>query len=361
MVFMRRLPHSTTPRLGLVAAVVLTSAIAGCRQDMQNQPKFLPLRGTTFFADGRSARTQVPGTVARSQGEMDSYFLTGLIHGKEGDGMPIPVTITLLARGQERYNIYCSPCHSRVGNGEGMIVQRGYFQAADFQSDRLRQAPLGHFVNVILNGYGAMPSYAAQVQPVDRWAIAAYIRALQLSQSAKMTDAPRGAAVLSLKQIAMQEGLPESFAQAQWGGQAAQSAPILPAQTTQPGAPAKTGGATTGLPASPREQNPLNPAKGHESGADQATHPASSEPAGDPAEGKTLYAANCQMCHQASRAGNPPAIPSLIGVVPRLGKARVREVVANGIPGGTPQMPSFGGRLSQAEISDLIAYLQSTK
>jgi len=165
---MYRLSRSTYSKISFFALSVLMVATLGCRQDMHDQPKFLPLRGSSLFADGRSARNQVPGTVARSQGEVNSYFLTGLVDGKEGDGLPIPVTPTLLARGQERYNVYCSPCHSRVGNGEGMIVQRGYYQAANFHSDRLRRAPLGHFVNVIVNGYGAMPTYAAAVKPMDR-------------------------------------------------------------------------------------------------------------------------------------------------------------------------------------------------
>jgi mono/diheme cytochrome c family protein len=172
---------------GVAMAAMLV--LAGCRQDMQNQPKFYPQRGTTFFADGRSVRPQVAGTVAREQMDVDSYFNTGLVSGKEGDGLPIPLNAETMARGQERYNIYCSACHSRVGNGDGMIVQRGYRPAGNFHSDRLRNAPLGHFFSVMTNGYGAMPDYAAQLTPADRWAVAAYIRALQLSQDAKPSDA----------------------------------------------------------------------------------------------------------------------------------------------------------------------------
>jgi hypothetical protein len=126
--------------------------------------------------------------------------------------MPFPVTMEVMERGQERYNIYCTPCHSRVGNGAGMIVERGYSQAGDFHIPRLEAAPLGHFFNVMTNGYGSMPDYAAQVTPADRWAIAAYIRALQLSQNATQADVPAGAHVEPLSSIAESEGLPADFA-----------------------------------------------------------------------------------------------------------------------------------------------------
>src|SRR5271154_5186000 len=193
-------------------AMAATLVLAGCRQDMQDQPKFFPQRGTDFYADGRSVRPQVENTVARGQLREDSYFSTGLVNGKEGDGLPFPVTQQVLERGQERYNIYCTPCHSRVGNGIGMIVQRGYMKAGSFHSARLESAPLGHFFHVITNGYGAMPDYAAQVVPADRWAIVAYIKALQLSQKATQADVPAGAHVESLSSIAEHEGLPATFA-----------------------------------------------------------------------------------------------------------------------------------------------------
>jgi mono/diheme cytochrome c family protein len=181
--------------------------MAGCRADMQNQPREFPQRGSDFFADGRSVRPQVENTVARGQLHEDSYFYTGLQDGKEGNALPFAVTSAVLERGQERYNVYCTPCHSRVGNGEGMIVERGYRPAGNFHTERLMNAPLGHFFNVITNGYGAMPEYAAQVAPADRWAIVAYIKALQLSQNAKPADAPAGAKVEALKDIANEEGL----------------------------------------------------------------------------------------------------------------------------------------------------------
>jgi Cytochrome C oxidase, cbb3-type, subunit III len=183
---------------------------------MQDQPKFFPQRGTDFYADGRSARPQVLNTVARGQLHADTYFYTGLVNGKEGDGLPFPVTLAVLERGQERYNIYCTPCHSRVGNGAGMIVQRGYRPAGNFHTARLETAPLGHFFNVISNGYGAMPDYSAQIAPVDRWAITAYIRALQLSQHGKPSDVASGSHVQALTQIETDEGFSASFA-ADWG------------------------------------------------------------------------------------------------------------------------------------------------
>ena len=200
----------------LAAATASMLVLAGCRQDMQDEPKFFPQRGTTFYTDGRSVRPQVANTVARNQGSEGSYFYTGLVNGKEGDGLPIDLTAETMARGQERYNVYCTPCHSRVGNGDGMIVQRGYRPAGDFHTDRLRNAPLGHFFAVMTNGYGAMPDYAAQVTPQDRWAIAAYIRALQLSQDAKQADVPAGQHVEDLHQIANEQGMPPGFADP-WG------------------------------------------------------------------------------------------------------------------------------------------------
>lgn len=198
---------------GTMAAMLV---LAGCRQDMHDQPKFVPQRGSGFFADGRSVRPQVPHTIARNQLDDTSYYATGLVNGKEGDGLPIPLTMATMQRGQERFNIYCTPCHSRVGNGDGMIVQRGYRPAGDFHTDRLRNSPLGHFFVVMTNGYGAMPDYAAQLTVQDRWAVAAYIRALQLSQNAKPSDVAPGAHVEDLHEIAKEQGMPPGFADP-WG------------------------------------------------------------------------------------------------------------------------------------------------
>ena len=198
----------------------MTAALAllgGCRQDMHNQPKMIAQRGSAFFPDGRSARPQVANTVARGQLRENSYFNTGVVSGPNGyreerDEMPFPVTMQVLERGQERFNIYCSPCHSRVGNGAGMIVQRGYKPAGNFHDSVRRSQKLSHYFYVITNGYGAMPDYSSQLAVEDRWAVAAYIRALQLSQAATPADVPAGARVENLKDVAEQLGYPANFA-----------------------------------------------------------------------------------------------------------------------------------------------------
>ncbi|HEY1810493.1 MAG TPA: cytochrome c [Acidobacteriaceae bacterium] len=196
-----------------VAGVFALLFAAGCRQDMHDQPRMFPQRGTTAFADGRSVRPQVDHTVARGQlYEKTDYFYTGLMNGKEADVMPFPVNMQVLDRGQERFNIYCTPCHSRVGNGAGMIVERGYKPAGNFHDPKRLAEPLSHYFYVMTNGYGAMPDYKAQIAPVDRWAIAAYIRALQLSQSATVADVPAGAQVRNLPDIAQSLGEPASYA-----------------------------------------------------------------------------------------------------------------------------------------------------
>ena len=206
---------SQPSKIVLGASLAASLLLAGCRQDMHNQPKFYPQRGTTFFADGRSVRPQVENTVARGQLTEGDYFHTGLVNGEEGNAMPFPVTMDVLARGQERYNIYCTPCHSRVGNGAGMIVQRGYAKAGNFHTARLEAAPLGHFFHVITNGYGAMPDYSAQVTTEDRWAIVAYIKALQLSQSAQPSDVPAGQHPQPISDISEQAGFSRNFV-AEW-------------------------------------------------------------------------------------------------------------------------------------------------
>jgi mono/diheme cytochrome c family protein len=179
---------------GLITAVLLALGLAGCRQDMHDQPKYIPLRPSTFFADGRSERPLVEGTVARGHLNEDA----ALYHGKGADGKPVadfpfPVTKEVIQRGQQRYNIYCTPCHDGVGNGDGMIVRRGYRKPPSYHIDRLRQVPNGYIYDVITNGFGAMPDYSAQVNVNDRWAIVAYIRALQLSQNASVNDVPADA------------------------------------------------------------------------------------------------------------------------------------------------------------------------
>jgi mono/diheme cytochrome c family protein len=203
-----------------------------CRRDMQDQPKMKPYRSTTFFGDGLSTRPPIEGTVARGFLKTDTEFFTGKKAGRAGANasatsaqtpagpqpgrttsvagasstgtgpqvaaaypddveiFPIPVTREVVRRGKERYEIFCTVCHGLTGNGDGMIVRRGFRRAASFKDDRLRQAPVGHFFDAITNGWGAMPSYAPQIPPQDRWAIVAYIRALQLSQQNQQAQAP---------------------------------------------------------------------------------------------------------------------------------------------------------------------------
>jgi mono/diheme cytochrome c family protein len=173
----------------LIAAGVLA---AGCRQDMHNQPKYRPLRASTLFVNGSSARPLVEGTIARGTLQEDVAFFTGKIGAADVKEFPFPIDEQVLDRGEERFNIYCTPCHDRTGSGRGMVVQRGYRQPPSFHIDRLRQADVGHFFDVMTNGFGAMPDYRAQISPRDRWNIVAYIRALQLSQHAATADIPGG-------------------------------------------------------------------------------------------------------------------------------------------------------------------------
>ena len=171
--------------LGLVAA-------PGCkiRQAMYDQPKYKTLAYSDFFGDSRSARPLVEGTVARGHLNDDRLLCEGKVEGKPAEMFPFPVTGDVLKRGQERFTIYCSPCHDRAGTGHGMVVQRGFKQPPSYHIDRLRQVPPGYIFDIMTRGFGQMPSYAAQVQPEDRWAIVAYVRALQLSQHAMIGDVP---------------------------------------------------------------------------------------------------------------------------------------------------------------------------
>jgi mono/diheme cytochrome c family protein len=174
------------------AVVLALAATTACRQDMHDQPKYIPLRPNSFFSDGRSARPIPEGTVARGHLNDDVLYFTGKgADGKPADTFPFPVTKEVIERGRERFNVYCSPCHDRTGSGFGMIVRRGFKHPPSYHTDRLRQMPNGYIYDVITNGFGAMQDYAAQVQsPRDRWAIVAYVRALQLSQQASINDVP---------------------------------------------------------------------------------------------------------------------------------------------------------------------------
>jgi mono/diheme cytochrome c family protein len=206
--------HGIQSRFAIFTALAAILLITGCRQDMHNQPKMIPQRGSDFFADHRGARPQIVNTVARGQLDADSYFYTGVVQGANGyreekDQLPFPATMEVLERGQERFNIYCTPCHSRVGNGLGEIVQRGYKPAANLNDSVRRSQPISHYFYVMTHGYGAMPDYSAQLTPEDRWAVAAYIRALQLSQAATTADVPAGAQVRNLKELAAEAGHPD--------------------------------------------------------------------------------------------------------------------------------------------------------
>src|SRR5262249_5093014 len=194
--FIIKKPHDLCVSVSLwqiILLCVLCVSVAACRQDMHDQPKFVPLRASTFFADNRSARPLVAGTVARGHLHDDLLLYTGKTNGADATVFPFPIDARVMARGRERFDIFCSPCHGRTGMGDGMVVRRGYRRPPNYHQDRLRDAPVGHFFDVITNGFGAMPDYAAQTRPEDRWAIAAYIRALQLSQHASAADAPAGA------------------------------------------------------------------------------------------------------------------------------------------------------------------------
>lgn len=174
-----------------IALLVLALAAAGCRQDMFEEPKYKPLVESSFYVDGRSARPVPPGTFAYGVADEGDAIERGV--EKNGDfvaGIPLPVDETLLRRGRERFDIYCSPCHGRLGDGNGTVAKRGFKIPADLNSARVRNAPPGYLYAVIENGYGAMPDYEDQVDVHDRWAIVAYIRALELSRSATLADAP---------------------------------------------------------------------------------------------------------------------------------------------------------------------------
>jgi mono/diheme cytochrome c family protein len=170
--------------------VLTLFALAGCHDDMYNQPRYEPLEHSDFFDDGRAARPLVAGTVPYGAPPADDALETGREDGELVTKLPIELNEKILRRGQQRFNIYCSNCHGRTGDGDGMIVQRGYRQPPTFHSDRLRGTPIGHFFDVATHGFGAMPSYALQTGVEDRWAIAAYIRALQLSQHAEAEQLP---------------------------------------------------------------------------------------------------------------------------------------------------------------------------
>lgn len=189
-------PPPSRSRAGRAAAFLCLMPaalpLAGCRQAMYDQPRYEAYEASTFFEDGSSARPLIPGTVARGQLRDDDHRYTGKVDGKEVTTFPEPVTAKTLERGRRRYMIFCSPCHGAVGDGKGMIVQRGLSAPPSFHSDELRDMPVGHYFDVITNGYGAMYPYGYRVETDDRWAIIAYVRALQLSQRAELAALPAG-------------------------------------------------------------------------------------------------------------------------------------------------------------------------
>ena len=193
---LRLSPHRRRPSGGAWALAVLGLAVvcAGCRLDMHVQPRYNPYDATDFFGDGQSARLPVAGTFPRGDltfGPQELLY-TGKMNGQPSEAFPFPLTQEIVERGRERFDIFCSPCHGLGGDGDGMIVQRGFRRPPSFHEDRLRAAPAGHYFDVITNGFGAMYPYGYRVAPRDRWAIIAYVRALQLSRNAAIDDLPEG-------------------------------------------------------------------------------------------------------------------------------------------------------------------------
>jgi len=176
----------------IFALCILPLLLTGCRQDMHDAPRYQPLAESAIWRNGMAALPIVQGTVARGHLNDDTQLFEGKVDGQPATTFPFPITKAELDRGQERYNVYCSPCHDRTGTGNGMVVQRGYRQAASFHIDRLRAIPPGYIFDVISNGFGVMPDYRMQIPADDRWRIVAYIRALQLSRHATTADVPAG-------------------------------------------------------------------------------------------------------------------------------------------------------------------------
>ena len=177
-------------RFLLAAAAIAVLGVSGCRQDMHDQPKLEPLEGSDFFSDRRASRPSVDGTVARGELREDFLFYTGFENGELATEFPFPVTREVVERGRQRFNIYCSPCHGLIGDGLGAVVQRGFQRPPSYHINRLREAPVGHFYNVITHGKGRMYSFNDRIPPDDRWAIVSYIRALQLSRNVDVNDLP---------------------------------------------------------------------------------------------------------------------------------------------------------------------------
>jgi mono/diheme cytochrome c family protein len=176
------------PAVCLLLAACCLLLLLGCRQQMAETGREKPLDHTPFFDDARVARPLVAGTVARGQLRADAALYTGKVGETLVAQLPIPLTKDFLERGRERFDIFCSPCHGRLGTGEGAVARRGMRAPTSYHTQRLREVPIGYFFDVVTNGFGVMPDYAAQVSPADRWAIAAYIRVLQVSQNIPVAE-----------------------------------------------------------------------------------------------------------------------------------------------------------------------------
>jgi hypothetical protein len=176
----------------LVGGLLALLLVSGCGENMsmRNQARYELYKESSLFSDGMASRPRIPGTLARGEYHPDSHFYEGKVHGQLATTLPLPLTRELLLRGRQRFNISCAACHGATGEGQGIIVQRGFPAPPSLHEQRLREAPIGHFFDVITHGFGRMPRYGPQIRTEDRWAIAAYLRALQLSQSARPTDLP---------------------------------------------------------------------------------------------------------------------------------------------------------------------------
>ncbi len=209
----------------VISLVALSLLLGACRQDMHNQPKYKPLAESRFFADHRSERAMVDDTVPRGYLRTDLARYTGKVNGVNIDYFPFEITRADVERGRDRFNIYCAPCHSRIGDGNGMVVQRGFKRPPDYTEDKLMKAPVGHFVNVMTNGFGSMSEYKSQLSIQDRWAVAAYIRALQLARKGTAADVPPGTQIANgPPKIETRSEAPESSQQGTHGAAARESA-----------------------------------------------------------------------------------------------------------------------------------------
>lgn len=187
----RRDSSPASRRACMLAALIAAGGIlGGCSEHLEDQPRYEAYEASDFFPDGMASRPAVEGTIARTELEIDEHFHRGRIGGQPATTFPFPITAEVLDRGMNRYNIYCSPCHDFTGHGRGMVVQRGFPAPPSYHIERLRDAPHGHFFDVITNGFGKMPKYSPTIDPADRWAITAYVRTLQFSQAANASELP---------------------------------------------------------------------------------------------------------------------------------------------------------------------------